>query len=419
MQIKGIDVSKYQGNIDFESVKKDGIGFVIIRAGYGREVSQKDTCFESNYANAKAACLPVGAYWYSYAESVEDAIKEANACLEVISGKQFEYPIYFDLEEQAQFAKGKEHCSTLVKAFCDTLEKAGYFAGLYISRSPLQTHITEEVAKRYSLWVAEYASKCNYDGAYDMWQHSSKGSVDGIQGNVDLDWCYKDFPTIIKNGGFNGFSAASKSESSTVKTFTFTDKTQLTQHFNVSEFRCKCGDGHNTLLDVALVDMLERLFSALNCSKIIVNSGYRCSTHDKNAGGNGAGQHTKGKAADIVCYDQSGAKISSKIVTCAAQDLRFTGIARVNDTATHLDNRIGSKWYGDETISSSKNITTDFYAYWNLTKEDVYGKADTATPDSGTTDTPVTGTDTDNSGESKDVTLTIDGKTYTGSLKEK
>lgn len=408
MQIKGIDVSKYQGNIDFETVRKDGIGFVIIRAGYGREISQKDVCFERNYVNAKAAGLPVGAYWYSYAESAEDAIREAKVCLEVIKGKQFEYPIYFDLEEQNQFAKGKDHCSSLVKAFCNTLESAGYFTGLYISRSPLQTHITKEVAKRYSLWVAEYGDKCNYVGTYDMWQYSSRGSVNGISGNVDMDCCYKDFPAIIKKAGLNGFNTASKSEASTVKTYAFTDNTQLTQHFNVSEFRCKCGDEHNTLLDVTLVGMLEQLFHALNCSKIIVNSGYRCAKHDKTVGGTGNGQHTKGKAVDIVCYDQSGAKISSKIVTCAAQDLGFNGIARIDDTAVHLDNRIGSKWYGDEIITTSKSITDNFYNYWGLTKKSVYGKSDT----------PASNTSINNSGESKKVKLTIDGKTYTGSLKE-
>lgn len=176
----------------------------------------------------------------------------------------------------------------------------------------------------------------------------------------------------------------------------------------MSEFRCKCGDEHNTLLDVTLVGMLEQLFHALNCSKIIVNSGYRCAKHDKTVGGTGNGQHTKGKAVDIVCYDQSGAKNSSKIVTCAAQDLRFNGIARIDDTAVHLDNRIGSKWYGDEIITTSKSITDNFYNYWGLTKKSVYGKSDTPAPD----------TNINNSSESKKVKLTIDGKTYTGSLKE-
>ena len=97
--IKGIDVSSWQGNIDFGKVKASGIDFVIIRAGYGREVSQIDKCFVQNYNAAKVAGLDVGAYWYSYADSAEDAVKEAKACMEVIKGKKFEYPIYFDLEK--------------------------------------------------------------------------------------------------------------------------------------------------------------------------------------------------------------------------------------------------------------------------------------------------------------------------------
>lgn len=98
-----------------------------------------------------------------------------------------------------------------------------------------------------------------------------------------------------------------------MSTYKSTDKTQLTAHFNVSEFRCKCGGSHDTKLDPDLVKKLEKLFAALKCSKIIVNSGYRRSNHDKNVGGNGSGQHTKGTAADIVCYDKSGKKISSKM----------------------------------------------------------------------------------------------------------
>ena len=133
--IKGIDVSTWQGNIDFAKVKASGIDFVIIRAGYGREITQKDNCFERNYENAKAAGLDVGAYWYSYADSTEDAVREAKACMEVIKGKKFEYPIYFDLEEQSQFAKGKNFCDSVIKAFCGELEKNGYKAGLIRKRN--------------------------------------------------------------------------------------------------------------------------------------------------------------------------------------------------------------------------------------------------------------------------------------------
>ena len=205
---RGIDVSKHNGVIDFNKVKAAGIDFVMIRAGYGRLVSQKDVRFEENYAKAKAAGLDVGAYWYSYAISEAEAAQEAAACLECIKGKRFEYPIYFDLEEQKQFNKGKSFCSELVVTFCSALEAAGYWAGLYISRSPLQTHINERVAKRYALWIAEYNKHCNYNGSYGMWQYTAKGRIDGISGDVDMNECYTDYPAAVKRAHLNGYVKA-------------------------------------------------------------------------------------------------------------------------------------------------------------------------------------------------------------------
>ena len=136
--------------------------------------------------------------------------------MQVIKGKTFEYPIYFDLEEQSQFAKGRAFCDSLVKAFCTELEKAGYWAGLYNSRSPLQTHISPYVAKRYALWIAEYGSKCNYGGQYGIWQYTSKGKISGISGNVDCDYCYIDYPSAIKKAGKNGFKKSDKTIKATV-----------------------------------------------------------------------------------------------------------------------------------------------------------------------------------------------------------
>ena len=204
---KCIDVSQWQGNIDFAKVKASGINNVVIRAGYGKYISQKDPYFEKNYKNAKAAGMNVGVYWYSYAESIDEVLKEAETCLEVIKGKKFELPIYFDLEEQKQFAKGSAFCNGLVNNFCKTLERTGYFAGLYISRSPLQNYISSEVASRFALWIAEYNSKCNYSGEYGMWQYSSTGKVPGINGNVDMNEMYIDYPKVIKAKGLNGYSA--------------------------------------------------------------------------------------------------------------------------------------------------------------------------------------------------------------------
>lgn len=230
MKTKGIDVSYYQGEIDFKKVKAAGVDFVIIRAGYGNALAypkQNDSRFEEYYKNAKAAGLNVGAYWYSYADSVEAAKQEAKSCLAAIKGKTFEMPIYFDLEEQKQFAKGKTFCDSIVKAFCNELEEAGYFAGLYISRIPLQNYISSDVAKRYALWVAEYGSKCKYDGDYGVWQYSSTGKVNGISANVDLDYLYEDYPSIIKKGGFNGFKKAGTTSTVKIKTYHKGDKVEL------------------------------------------------------------------------------------------------------------------------------------------------------------------------------------------------
>lgn len=211
--MRGIDISQFQGNVNFNKVKKSGIEFVIIRAGFGRYENQRDPYFAKNYKAAKAAGLHVGAYWYSYAQSAADALKEAQTCMKIIKGKQFDFPIFFDLEERSQFAKGRDHCDGLVKAFCGELEKNGWFAGLYISRSPLQTYISPAVAKRYALWVAEYGSRCNYGGSYGIWQYSSNGRVSGISGNVDLDVSTVDYPTVIRKGGFNGYAKGSDKKS--------------------------------------------------------------------------------------------------------------------------------------------------------------------------------------------------------------
>ena len=134
--IPGIDISEWQGHVDFNAVKASGVKFVLIRAGYGRSASQEDRYFAEHYTQAKAAGLQVGAYWYSYAISPEDAANEARACLTVLGNRHFDYPIYFDLEEQWQFHQGRAFCDSLVKSFCCVLEQNGCYAGLYISRSP-------------------------------------------------------------------------------------------------------------------------------------------------------------------------------------------------------------------------------------------------------------------------------------------
>ncbi len=206
--MKGIDVSVHNGDIDWSKVKADGIDFAILRAGYGKLAKQKDAKFEDNYKGAKAAGIPVGAYWYSYATTPDEAKLEAEVCVSILKGKQFEFPIFFDQEEKTTLDTGKANCSEMIRAFCDVLEANGYWVGLYTSRSCLTTHIEDDIKKRYALWAAEWSDKLRYDGPVGIWQHSEKGKVDGITGNVDLDIGYKNYPTMIKAKGLNGYGKA-------------------------------------------------------------------------------------------------------------------------------------------------------------------------------------------------------------------
>lgn len=190
----GIDVSEWQGMIQWDMVK-GAVDFVILRAGYGKYANQIDKQFERNYAECKRLGIPCGAYWYGYATTEEEAKEEANACLEVLKGKKFDYPVYYDVEEKATLGSGK--VDDIITTFCKALESGGYFSGLYMSRSPLNAYVSANVRNRFALWVAEYGKKCNYSGSYGMWQKSSEGAVAGISGKVDLNECYKDYPAVI------------------------------------------------------------------------------------------------------------------------------------------------------------------------------------------------------------------------------
>lgn len=202
MTKKGIDISYCQTSIDWDNISVD---YVIARAGYGRLTSQKDNMFDKHYASAKAKGIPVGAYWYSYAMTEDEARAEANACIEVLKGKQLEYPIYYDVEEQKQYALGKAKVSAIIKAFCSELEKAGYFVGVYTNTSWYNTVIDDSIKTRYSIWIAHWdVSKPGIDGAYAVWQYKV-GPLAGVKGDVDQDYCYVDFEKIIKERGFNGY----------------------------------------------------------------------------------------------------------------------------------------------------------------------------------------------------------------------
>ncbi|MFR6400001.1 GH25 family lysozyme [Ruminococcus sp.] len=219
--LKGIDVSYCQKGIDWEAAKASGlVDFVIFQAGYGREYDQVDVQFERNYSECKRLGIPCGAYWFSYAMSADEAKREAQVFLQTIKGKLFEYPVYMDLELAKQFALGKAACSEMADAFLSTMEQAGYYAGLYCSTYYLDKYLSNSVKSRYTIWCAQYASKCTYQNSYGIWQYNVAGSTEhdiigqksipGIVGECDMDYCYTDYPSIIKAAGLNGFTKATQ-----------------------------------------------------------------------------------------------------------------------------------------------------------------------------------------------------------------
>ena len=208
--LRGIDVSRWQGNINWNLVKESGISFAILKAGGSDEGCYTDPTFERNYAGAKAAGIPVGAYYYvgPLCTSKEAGIADAQRFLNIIKGKTFEYPVYIDLESTNPPAK--QGATTATIAFCEFMENNGYFVGIYASDvSGFCDRLDLSRLSAYSKWVARYGSKPQYVNSYDMWQYSDKGSISGIIGNVDMDYCYKDFPAIIKAAGLNGFTKPS------------------------------------------------------------------------------------------------------------------------------------------------------------------------------------------------------------------
>ena len=211
----GMDISNYQKTIDFDAIANSNYSdFVIIRAGYtgyGGDGTSKyiDNSFERFYADAKARGIPVGAYWYSCANTYEKGCAEARFMYEnCLKGKQFEYPIYMDIEDSHWQVNNQEGVTSAALGFRDILENLGYYVGIYASdisgfRDKLWlSHLTD-----IDKWVAKYSSNPpSYVTSYGMWQYTSSGSIDGYDGRLDLDQAYLDYATLIKSRGFNGFT---------------------------------------------------------------------------------------------------------------------------------------------------------------------------------------------------------------------
>lgn len=208
--MKIIDVSHWQGNINFSQVKASGIEGVIIKAGGSDAGFYKDSKFETNYINAKNAGLHVGCYYFvgTGCVSAIDGEADARRFYNMLVGKQFDLPVYMDFEAPSPRTQNGNTASVI--AFCDYLEKKKCFAGVYASDiSGFKERLKLDPLKRFTLWVARYGSQPQYATCWDIWQYTSTGRVNGINGNVDMNECRRDFPSIIKSGGFNGYKNGS------------------------------------------------------------------------------------------------------------------------------------------------------------------------------------------------------------------
>lgn len=201
---KGIDVSVHNGNIDWKAVKADGIQFAMIRASYGWDnPNQIDKCLAANVAGCEAAGIPYGFYHYSYATTAAEAKKEANFFLQTVNKYKPTMPLVYDIEDKTQADLGRNILTDMCLSFCTILEAGGYYAAIYANLDWVRNRLDMERLSKIDLWLAQWASKPTYSGNFGMWQYSATGKVNGISGNVDMNYAYKDYPAIIKRTGLN------------------------------------------------------------------------------------------------------------------------------------------------------------------------------------------------------------------------
>ena len=207
--IFGIDVSVWQGNFNFKQASVEGVKFAILRGAYNLS---KDTRFEEYYKNARQEGLDIGIYQYSMATTEEEALREAKFLEQnVLMGKKFELPIYFDIEDNVHKSLSREQASNVTKAWLNYLKGKGFLVGVYSSKYFIESYLNEEVRNNYEVWVAQWAEKCTYSGKYGMWQFGGETNLirsNRIAGVVcDQNYMSIDYPGIVKNKGLNGYGA--------------------------------------------------------------------------------------------------------------------------------------------------------------------------------------------------------------------
>ena len=219
---KGVDLSSLNGDVSIEAVKRAGYDFAMLRCGYGSDIRvQDDSQFENNVQKCEAAGVPWGAYLYSYALSTEDAKSEVRHVLRMLKGKRPTLPVAIDMEDADGYHErhggwNYDNVNNVCKIFVEEIRAAGYYPMIYTGLEEIHNYISAEVLNSCDLWFAQWWKRPEYDGDnMGMWQYGGEenylesNSIDGV-GVVDKDKCYRDYPAIIKNGGFNGWGKSDK-----------------------------------------------------------------------------------------------------------------------------------------------------------------------------------------------------------------
>ena len=233
----GIDVSQYQGIIDWEKTK-EYIDFAILRVGYGQDLpAQDDQLFKVNADECTRLNIPFGVYLYSYAQNEQDALSEAKHVLRLIKEYNLSYPVYLDLEDAKIGRLTNQQIEKNARVFLEEIEKNGYIPGVYASYYWWRTKLTTPLFSKYTRWVARYADELGAESSlFDLWQYSDKGFVAGINGPVDLDYAYKEFKEVelsndneYKVGDKVKFSRIYTSSESTIPLIPFYNEGTITR----------------------------------------------------------------------------------------------------------------------------------------------------------------------------------------------
>lgn len=364
------DISKYNAISNYSLLKNhfDGVIVRIGYRGYAAGTIKEDTLFRKHMAGLENAGLPYGFYFMSQAVTDSEAIAEADYCRELTKGYHPDYPVYYDSELSNSKGNGRADNlsrgdrTDIARAFCKRLTELGLKAGVYASKSWFQEKLNVAELAAYSIWVAQYNSRCEYTlTTYDMWQYTSKYLIPGLSCCFDRSYCYKDFTAEIPDGT----EADTEVLAEGVHTYSLKeqgDKTFLIDgaksNFKIREFRCKDGSD-SILIDSRLVRMLQNVRSHFG-SAVSITSAYRTESYNKRIKGAPASYHTKGMAADFTVTGISNREVASFLEKSGAK-----GIGFYNFTGgfVHADTRSQKYYWQQDSRNEKYHSVSGFSSY--------------------------------------------------------